>query len=334
MVDIESIGTGLALNFETGENTVMNVVSGNVGIGTADPEESAILDVNSNSKGFLLPRMNSDEISSITDPADGLQVYNTDDGNMYIYVAIVDVWKQLSYGAGTLIANCPPAFADSRDGHTYTAVKIGSQCWMAENLAYLPSVYPNDSGSFTLPYYYVYDYQGTDVSAAKATSNYQTYGVLYNWPAAMAGEASSNSVPSGVQGVCPSGWHLPSDEEWKVLEGEVDNQYGYPDPEWDLYEWRGSDAGGNLKETGTTHWNSPNTGATNSRGFTALPAGWRRNDGLFHGLGDYTLFWSSTESPTSSSSHACRRNLNYDNLEVYRINTFKVLGHSIRCIKD
>ena len=112
-------------------------------------------------------------------------------------------------------------FTDIRDNNIYEWVKIGNQIWMAENLAYLPSVskfeylhYINDLGE---SHYYVYDYYDTIVSSAKATSNYETYGVLYNWDAAMDGAFSSSSNPSGVQGACPDDWHLPSDAEWTEL---------------------------------------------------------------------------------------------------------------------
>jgi hypothetical protein len=87
-------------------------------------------------------------------------------------------------------------FTDSRDGHTYKTVKIGEQVWMAENLAYLPAVSPSSAGSNTEPYYYVYDYQGDNVANAKQNANYSTYGVLYNWPASMAGAASSGANPN------------------------------------------------------------------------------------------------------------------------------------------
>ncbi len=88
---------------------------------------------------------------------------------------------------------------------------------MAKNLAYLPDVVKPDSGSQTTPLYYVYDYNGTSVNAAKETENYTIYGVLYNWAAAMAGSESSSNNPSGVQGICPQGWHIPSDAEWTQL---------------------------------------------------------------------------------------------------------------------
>lgn len=109
-------------------------------------------------------------------------------------------------------------FTDARDGHVYKYKKIGEQTWMAENLAYFPKVNPNSDTSSVDKRYYVYEYEGSDVIAAKNTENYQKFGVLYNWPAAMNGGIASNAVPSGIQGACPSGWHLPSDNEWLILE--------------------------------------------------------------------------------------------------------------------
>src|SRR5574344_844768 len=165
-------------------------------------------------------------------------------------------------------------FTDDRDNKVYKWVKIGDQVWMAENLAYLPSVNMVADGSEDAAgsYYYVYGYDGTNVAEAKATDNYATYGVLYNWTAAMNGEASSTTNPSGIQGVCPAGWHLPSDAEWTELTD---------------YLGGASVAGGKLKETGTTHWNSPNTGATNETGFTALPGCYRYGDGTFGYVGGF-----------------------------------------------
>ncbi len=139
-------------------------------------------------------------------------------------------------------------FTDSRDGHEYNWIKICNQVWMAENLTYLPSVSPSSAGSYTDPYYYVYGYQGNSVSEAKATSNYATYGVLYNWPATMAGASSSSTNPCGVQGVCPDGWHLPSDAEWIELEMHL----GMSQADADNEGWRGTDEGGKLKETAPT----------------------------------------------------------------------------------
>ncbi len=206
-------------------------------------------------------------------------------------------------------------FTDSRDGTVYQTVTIGDQVWMAENLRYLPSVVGPGTGSVTTPYYYVYEYDGTDVNAAKATSNYTTYGVMYNWPAAIASSASSTTNPSGVRGVCPTGWHLPSDAEWTQL---TDYLGGI------------SVAGGKMKEAGTTHWASPNTGATNESGFTALPGGFRGSSGTYADIGKYGYWWSATEN---NANFAWLHYLYFD-INVYRANYTKELGLSVRCLKD
>src|SRR5690554_2184160 len=209
-------------------------------------------------------------------------------------------------------------FIDSRDGNEYNWVQIGDQVWMAKNLAYLPSVNMVADGSEDAAgsYYYVYGYDGTNVADAKATDNYATYGVLYNWTAAMDGEASSTTNPSGIQGVCPAGWHLPSDAEWTELTDYLGGT---------------SVAGGKLKETGTTHWNSPNTGATNETGFTALPGGYRYSSGAFSRIGNYGYWWSATES---GAAGAGTRYMDLNSSDVSRGNFVKEVGFSVRCLRD
>jgi len=205
-------------------------------------------------------------------------------------------------------------FTDSDDGQEYNWVKIGNQVWMAENLAYLPAVSPPSSGSSISPNYYVYGYEGTSQASAKATSNYATYGVLYNWPAAMDGASSSSSNPSGVQGICPSGWHLPSDAEWT-----------------ELTDFLGGEgvAGGKLKEVGYDHWWSPNTGATDEKGFTALPGGIL--DSTFYSIEDYGYWWSATEY---NATNAWGRCMIYDDAYVSRGVAFREVGLSVRCVRD
>ena len=133
------------------------------------------------------------------------------------------------------------------------------------------------TGDYTTKYYFFFN----DDSA----TYWDTYGALYTWAAVMNGEASSNNNPSGVQGVCPDGWHLPSDTAWKELEMYL----GMSQAQADGTFIRGTDEGGKMKETGTTHWNSPNTGATNSSGFTALPGGYRHPYVSIYNMGTYKL---------------------------------------------
>lgn len=208
------------------------------------------------------------------------------------------------------------SFRDSRDGNVYKTVKIGNQVWMAENLIYLPEVNEPRSGSHTESYYYVYGYNGADIEAAKATENYKTYGVLYNWSAAMQGAASSNSNPSNVQGICPDGWHLPSNEEWKQLREYLG---GY------------KVAGGKMKHI--DHWRSPNTGATNESGFSALPGGDRYNGGYFSEITRSVNYWSSTESNIINDAYIWI--LNYDNSELSNGYYFgSDSGYYVRCVRD
>ncbi len=242
----------------------------------------------------------------------------------------------------TELYECGEPFTDARDGAAYSTVLIGDQCWMAENLAYLPEITFEDVwGSHTEPQYAVYDYapgSGTEtVAGAKATENYSTYGVLYNWAAAMDGAESSEENPSGVQGVCPPGWHLPSDAEWVQLEIYLaNNGHNYDGS-------TGYDSNPRSKiakaKAATTHWeSSSNTGAVgnnlqanNSSGFTALPGGFRYFYGYFDIIGYYGFWWSATEL---DATHAWYRGMRYDTSYVYRFNYYKELGFSVRCVRD
>ena len=199
-------------------------------------------------------------------------------------------------------------FTDPRDGNVYQTVTIGDQLWMAENLRYLPSVVGPETGSRTSSYYYVYDYNGTDVNAAKEAENYATYGVLYNWTASLS--------------ACPTGWRLPSDAEWTQLT-----------------DCLGDDAGGKLKATGTIQagaglWYDPNTGATNETGFTALPGGYRGSIGTFHYIGSSGAWWNATESSSGSWWNAGFLRYMYNVYSsVYSYGDYKDLGFSVRCVR-
>jgi uncharacterized protein (TIGR02145 family) len=215
---------------------------------------------------------------------------------------------------------CGDSLIDTRDGKAYSTVLIGAQCWMAENLN-VGIMINNIAGG----------YQQTDNGTIEKycynneEDNCGIYGGLYEWP-----EAMQYVIAEGAQGICPEGWHLSIDEEWKILEGTVDSQYPVGDPVWDLEGWRGLDAGSNLREEGIAHWNPPNPGATNSSGFTGLPAGFRDNSN-FGGLGLSGYFWSSSQY---NSGSAWSRYLYYDIAGVFRYHYDKVYGFSVRCLKD
>ncbi|MCA1756355.1 MAG: hypothetical protein LC649_02725 [Bacteroidales bacterium] len=205
-------------------------------------------------------------------------------------------------------------FTDPREGGTeYRWVRIADQIWMAENLAYLPRVSASDEYLGNDPYYYVYGYEGNSLAEARATENFTTYGVLYNWPASM--------------GACPDGWHLPSDDEWKVLKGNVDSQYGVGDPEWDQTRYQGYDAGANLKSK--SGWNYNGNG-TDLYGFAGLPGGYRQYDTGFFLEGDYGYWWASTLTGTFGWCHY----LSWGTAEANREYYMQVYGYSVRCIRD
>jgi uncharacterized protein (TIGR02145 family) len=200
-------------------------------------------------------------------------------------------------------------FTDSRDGKVYKTVTIGNQTWMAENLAYLPTVNKPKDDSKSSAYFYVYGYYADNegnvsVSDAKALASYTQYGVLYNWTAALT--------------ACPSGWHLPSYDEWIELQNFLGGIMS---------------AGGKMKESGTTYWNSPNTNATNSSSFSGMPGGYRSGTGSFQFIGESGMWWTSTEE-SGFPDYAKYFGLWYNQTILDRAFDWKGTALSIRCIKD
>ena len=210
------------------------------------------------------------------------------------------------------------------DGKNYAVVKIGAQTWMAENLAWLPAVSPSSKGSDSLMCYYVYNYEDSLVPAAKNSANYKTYGVLYNWPAAMNMVGKVAPVKETIKAVCPTGWHLPADGEWKILEQGL----GMSQTDADTLYWRISgDVGNKLKSS--MSWAADGNGV-NASGFTALPGGYRNIHGGFWNEGNATLFWTSSVIDSTS----WYRSLSAGDSGVYRISTYRSHGLSVRCIKN
>ncbi|MCK9254567.1 MAG: hypothetical protein GX793_10130 [Bacteroidales bacterium] len=221
------------------------------------------------------------------------------------------------------------------DGNIYEIVGIGNQCWFAENMAtthyadgtVIPHVTNNSDWVNLSVSDKAYCWYNNDIT------NKNIYGALYTWAAA-ANNTTSSSNPSGVQGICPNGWHLPSDDEWEKLEGEVDATYPYGDAQWDISGYRGDDVGSALAGNESL-WNNgvlvthPSFG---NSGFLALPAGYRKwSDGAFSDLGSHVGFWSTT---SASSSNVYPRQFSMYYTKSSRITTMREFGMSVRCIKD
>jgi uncharacterized protein (TIGR02145 family) len=190
------------------------------------------------------------------------------------------------------------------DNNLYNTVKIGTQAWMAENLkttkyndgTAIPDATDGSAwASINSPAYCWYN---------NDTGNKNIYGALYNWYAVNTGK------------LCPAGWHVPTDAEWTTLTNYLGGL---------------SIAGGKLKESGTTHWTTPNTGATNETGFTAFPAGARYNDGVFYGVGTGGYWWCATGYDVT---FAWRRLIYNNDSSVGPGNGYKEIGFSVRCVRD
>jgi uncharacterized protein (TIGR02145 family) len=243
------------------------------------------------------------------------QISELNSNTTYIIRAYVTNLTGTGYGNEiTFTTKAGGTFTDIRDGRVYNYVIIGNQFWMEENLAYLPKVSQPSVKSFTEPMYYVNGFYNSSLNEAKATNNYKIYGVLYNWPAAMNGASSSSSNPSGVQGLCPDGWHLPSGEEWI-----------------ELIDYLGGESVAGDKLKATKGWKYEGNGS-NSSGFTALPAGSCDYSTSSFGAMEYCGYWWSTTE--FDAKNAWMNYINcYDTKAAY-VNTSKSIGKSVRCIRD
>ena len=223
---------------------------------------------------------------------------------------------------------CPgAATVTDIDSNTYNTVKIGNQCWMKENLR--TTRYANGtiiplgtSTSTTTSYRY---YPNND------SSNVFTYGYLYNWPAVMNEATSSSSNPSGVQGICPNGWHVPSDVEWTQLTDYVGSQMQYQcnNSSDNIAKALASTTGWNSSTESCAVGNYPST--NNATGFSAHPVGYY-GLGYYSHFGNDANFWSVTER---NVNFAYYRSIDYRQAKVYRSDSgLKYFGHSVRCVRD
>jgi uncharacterized protein (TIGR02145 family) len=268
------------------------------------PDNSAMLDIKSTNKGLLVPRLTQDQISTITNPVNSLLVFCTTDNKFYAYMAGSSEWKEVLFGSSTINPTCGTPINDVRDGKTYNTIQIGSQCWMSQNLNIGQRIDGNisQSNNGILEKYCFNNLE----------PNCDIYGGLYQW-----NEMMQFSSTPGIQGICPEGWHLPTDAEMTILT---------------TYLGGLEVSGGKMKQSGTETWVSPNTGATNESGFTALPGSFRDYTGAFSTpLGQRASIWTSTPN----GSYAWDYSFFYNTYDVIRSNgALKTNGFSVRCIKD
>ena len=226
-----------------------------------------------------------------------------------------DVWNFTTGDDGTVMnIPCPgtPTVTDA-DGNVYNTVQIGTQCWMKENLnigTRIDGVNNQTNNSTIEKYCYNND-----------ENNCNIYGGLYQW-----NEMMQYVTTEKTKGICPTGWHVPSDDEWKLLEFYL----GMSPTELNDTLWRGNDEGDKLKEIGTEHWHEPNTGASNSSGFTAIPGAYLTS-GIFDNIGYSGCWWSSTNY---NAWDAIERVVAYNNYGIFRWHFDKRNGDSVRCVKD
>lgn len=206
--------------------------------------------------------------------------------------------------------------AVSYEGQIYNTIQIFSQCWMKENL----NVGTMINGSQNQINDSIIEKHCYNNEADSCTK----YGGLYQWD-----EMMQYTTQPGTQGICPPGWHIPTDEEWKILEGAVDSQYGIGDPRWDESGNRGFDAGTNLKSK--NDWVYGGNGI-DLFGCSGLPGGFRYSNGGFSSVGYYCDWWASTEG---SNNGVYGRVLGYFGPTITRGSTFDKAGsESVRCLRD
>ena len=258
-----------------------------------------------NSSSFTSPEIYQSSLTSSTYTSSS----SLSDGTYYWRVRCQDSqgnWGWWSSVCSFTIETVTTGTVTDIDGNVYKTVKNGNQWWMAENLKVIryrngdpiPNVTDNTEWSNLAG--------GARCAYNNDENNVATYGRLYNWYAV-----------NDNRNIAPAGWHVPTDEDWQTL-----------------VDYLGGDgiAGGKLKETGTVHWRSPNTGASNESGFSALPGGFCNYDnGNFISIGSYATFWSSTEGDPDGGWGLY---LSYDSSEVFRSNYYRRHGFSVRCVRD
>jgi uncharacterized protein (TIGR02145 family) len=289
------------------------------------PDGSAMLDVKSNSKGVLIPRMTKAQRNAIESPHTSLLVYQTDSPEGYYYYSDSS-WVKMTKPCGESVFIASPWISwdgttwVEHAGHNYHTILIGSQCWMKENLNVgnrIDAGTPMIDDSFTVKFCYMDDESYCGI-----------YGGLYTW-----GEMMNWSNVEGAKGICPPGFHIPSDEDWRILESFTDSHFG-PANSWIPSGSRGNDAGVKLKSN--TNWLTVIASPyykDDLTGFDAHGSGWY--DPVYYlfykELQTSAYFWTSSQT---GEVFAWARRITDNAGTIVKDAYQKTRGYSVRCIKD
>jgi len=320
------------------QHLTFNIYSFAQGVGINDngvqPDASSMLDVISTTKGVLLPRVNTSQMTSISSPATGLTVFNTDSLTFCFYDGTQ--WKCLCT-CYTIIQDslsCGDSIIDSRDGQKYATVKIGTQCWMAENLNVgtminlytgLGNPYNNHQTNNVIIEKFCYK---DSLDYCNGTNGKVKSGGLYEWDELMQ---YTTSTPN--QGICPTGWHIPTDAEWITMEEAIGMCTGITPGCSGAIGCRGTDQGNQIKLLADCYTGGGYTNCGTSCFYAILGGGTLDGSNFYFGnYGVYAMFWTSTQYNTSNAisrmmwkSDSCIRRGN---------NSKKAIAYSLRCVKN
>lgn len=264
------------------------------------PKNATNKNINWSSSDEAVASINAEGMLTGVKAGEAVITASTEDGNK---TATCKVTVEKKQDASTCV---------DLDGREYKTIIVGDQVWMAENYAYLPEIFDNNSSSRVNPMCYVYEYMGSDVTEAKDLAHYKKYGATYNWQAAKR--------------YAPAGWHLPSDDEWKTFEKAL----GMSEKESNGI-YRHGTFGKKFKSI--TDWKEDGNG-TDEFGFNVLPAGAVSNDLLYVTPKEVAYFWTSTDSEGSYHSEAFTRRCYYTQDSFLRYKHDLNSGMSVRYVKD
>ncbi len=329
----------LVLVYSLSSNSQQRIVISDKDDQQAHP--SAVLELVSEDKGFLLSRMTEWRRDAIADPAESLMIFNTT--NKCIEIWLDDDWQEFwcLEGYEPEPFSCGDTFTDPRDDNQYKTKLIGDQCWFIENLRF-------DNGCTNITWE-----ESNDVGWCgwnEGSEYTDVYGLLYQWSAAIGGDEPCNGTGAPpndicntpVQGICPDGWHIPSPYEWITLKKQICINAGNDNcetvfPYNEDTGWRGTDEGFRIKTEGNSTWCSYDVCGTS--GFNALASGYRNPLGDFlnyDNLNLYSQWWTSYDG-VSNENIAGKIGLTsyywfYNQIEYSGI--LKNSSLSVRCIKN